>query len=124
MQGTFRVGSFKFSLGSFGALRKMSDVSILQNHTFLPYFTESMVIRGAYTLLPFLPKTKHGTLKFLLTHRDRTIWGWTFQNPTPTVFIQCQSNFMRILATMVEYWLLRFLAIGQIKKKRCGTLKF
>ena len=38
-----------------------------------------------------------------------------------------QPNFMRALATMVEYRLLLhvllYLTIGQIKKK-CGTLKF
>ncbi len=46
-----------------------------------------------------------------------SIWGWKFQNTIPpTVFIQCQSNFMRSLATMGEYRLLLFLAISQIKK--------
>ena len=43
-----------------------------------------------------------------------TIWGWKFQNTTPTVFIRCQPNFMRTLVTMGEYGLLLFLAIGQV----------
>ncbi len=32
----------------------------------------------------------------------------------PTVFIQCQANFMMTLVTVVEYRLLLFLAIGRV----------
>ena len=35
----------------------------------------------------------------------------------PRVFILCQTNFLRTLATMVEYRLLLFLAIGQFLKQ-------
>ena len=44
-------------------------------------------------------------------------YGLEIQNATsPTVFIRCQPNFMGTLATMVEYRLLLFLAIGQVLK--------
>ncbi len=52
-------------------------------------------------------------MKFLLTQDHM---GLEIQNATPTVFIRCQPNFMRTLATMVEYRLLLFLAIGQVLK--------
>ncbi len=48
--------------------------------------------------------------------QHRTIWGWTFQNVSPTVFIWCQTNFMRTLATMVEYRVSLFFAISQVLK--------
>ncbi len=81
---------------------------------------ESMVIgEGGYGLLLFsaIHKKKcYGTLNFC---SHRTIWGWEFQNATPTVFTQCQSNFMSALATMGEYRLLVFLLIGQVLKILC-----
>ncbi len=46
--------------------------------------------------------------------QHRTIWGWKFQNASPTVFIWCQTNLMRTLATMVEYRLSPFLVSGQV----------
>ncbi len=81
LHSTFLVRSFVFSLGSFGALRQISDVKTLNRPVlaatvfiqFQPTCMESMVIRGKYRLLPFFgnpPKIKkfYGTLKFLLTH--------------------------------------------------------
>ncbi len=71
-----------------------------------------------------LPKIKHFMAPWNCCNH-RTIWGWKFQSAThPTVFIQCQSNFMRTLATMGEYRLLLFLAIGQIKKKIVALWNF
>ncbi len=82
-------------------------------------FMQGIIIRGWYRLLHFfgnLPKIKNSMALWSFC-QHRTTWGWKFQNATtPTVFIWCQSNFMRALATMVEYRVSLFLAIGQVLK--------
>ncbi len=55
----------------------------------------------------------YGILKFLFT---QDYLGWKFHNASPTIFIQCQSNFMGTLAIMGEYRLLLFVAIGKVLK--------
>ncbi len=65
---------------------------------------------GEYRLLLFWRCQKlkfYGTLKFLT--QDHMGLG-----NAAGVFIRCQSNFMRGLATMVEHRLLLFLAMGQV----------
>ncbi len=58
----------------------------------------------------------------ILINTGPFIWGSKFQNSTDTVFFLSQPKFMRKLATMVEYRLLLFLAIGKVLIF-CGTLK-
>ncbi len=81
----------------------------------------NMLVRREYRELLFLPITicqikKLGTLKFLLT-QDHNYGVGNSKNATrPTTFIRPQLNFMRTLASMVEFRLLRFLAIIQALK--------
>ena len=83
----------------------------------LSSFMTNMIVMGEYSYYFFLAICK--ILKILwhfeiFLNIGPYIWGWKFQSATPTVFIRCQPNFMRTLATMVEYRLLLFLAIGQV----------
>ncbi len=80
-------------------------------------FATNMIVMREYRLFSFL--TICQKLKILCHFEffvDSNFWVWKFQNATPTVFIRCQSNFMRALATMAEYRLLLFLAIGQVSR--------
>ncbi len=81
-----------------------------------PNFIQSIIIgANIYSLLLFgdQPKVKN-YIALCNVCQYNTLGDWKFQNATPpTVFISCQPNFMRTLATMVEYRLLLFLAIGQ-----------
>ncbi len=81
-----------------------------------PSFMQSIIIRG-FTFLGELPKIKNFMALWIFVSTGPCIWGWKFQNATPrTVSIRCQPNFMRTLASMVEYRLLLVLTIDQFLK--------
>ena len=81
-----------------------------------------MLVMVEYSLLLFWPSAKkyeyiyYCTLKFLLAQDHM---GLEFQNYIPlTVFIPLQPNFIWILAIMVKYSPLLFLAISQVLKQK------
>ena len=66
------------------------------------------------------------TLPLQHFYEQRAIWGWKFQNATPTTFfIRSQPNIMRISATIIKYRLPFYFTRRSAKfQKVCGTLKF
>ncbi len=122
MYGTFQVRSFEFSLGSFSALCKLSDVKIVKRLLlpsvfieFQPNFMENMVIRGENRLLRFL----------MIRQNLKMLWHFAlFVNTGPygagnfqtLLLIQVSSdvNQTKTLANIGECRLLRFLAIRQV----------
>ncbi len=80
-------------------------------------FMTNIIVMGEYRLL----------LSLVICQKLKMFWHFEFFVNTgpygtgnfknaapPTLFIRCQPNFKRTLATMVEYSLLLFLAIDQL----------
>ncbi len=87
--------------GAFGTLCKISDVKTFKRILLLQFWSNfNQTLWKAWWSGGNTVYYLFGTLKFLLT---QTTWDWRFQSASPlTVFIQCQPNFTRILATMVD----------------------